>query len=282
MSKTPGKDEVGSDMEITDDKAEADKGTQKRLIPRKLTAKAAEAASAGPAKKTRLGGSSSSDPSSSSSGSSSSSEGKEGPQDKEGKEYKEEEDAMVAQQFAEVEERYRQEQEGFRLAALKKRVAKRVERKMSKVRAASSKAWSLPDVMSSDSDSDTEPATKNDTLLARRLAAEESTQRAATASSIARVAKAEEAARRVAKDTVDREFERRWHDIVARGDPGPAALRDGPKDVPSEQKTGMCKAAHFRSARKRMLTHVDVLTQGLMHAHATQAHASARTWTGTC
>ena len=47
MSKTPGKDEVGSDMEIMDDKAEADKGARKRIVPRKLTAKAAEAASAG-------------------------------------------------------------------------------------------------------------------------------------------------------------------------------------------------------------------------------------------
>ena len=81
MSKTPGKDEVSSDMEIMDDKAEADKGARKRIIPRKLTAKEAEAASAAPAKKARFGGSSSSDSSSSSSGSSSSSEGKECPQD---------------------------------------------------------------------------------------------------------------------------------------------------------------------------------------------------------
>ena len=47
MSKTSGKEEVGSDMEIMDDKAEADKGARKRIVPRKLTAKAAEAASAG-------------------------------------------------------------------------------------------------------------------------------------------------------------------------------------------------------------------------------------------
>ena len=55
MSKTSDKEEVGSDMKIMDDKAEADKGARKRSIPRKLTAKAAEAASAAQAKKARGG-----------------------------------------------------------------------------------------------------------------------------------------------------------------------------------------------------------------------------------
>jgi len=162
MSKTPGKEEVGSDTEIMDDKAEADKGARKRSIPRKLTAKAAEAASAAPAKKARVGNSSSSDSSSSSSGSSSSSEGKEDPLDKE--------DAMVAEMLADAEMQDRKEQGDMELAAMKKRAAKRVERTMSKVRAARKKELLIPDIMSSDGDSDGESTTKDDNLTARRLA----------------------------------------------------------------------------------------------------------------
>ena len=138
----------------------------------------------------------------------------------------------------------------------------------------------------SSSDSDAEPATKDDILTARRLAAEGTTegttQRATAAFSIAQVDKVEAVKRQVPKDIADREFERRWRDMAARPDPGPAAPRDGPKDVSSEEKTGVCHAAHFRSARKRSQTHVAVHAHGCTQAHATQAHASARTWTGTC
>ena len=234
MSKTPGKEEVGSDTEIMDDKAEADKGARKRSIPRKLTAKAAEAASAAPAKKARVGNSSSSDSSSSSSGSSSSSEGKEDPLDKE--------DAMVAEMLADAEMQDRKEQGDMELAAMKKRAAKRVERMMSKVRAARKKALLIPDIMSSDGDSDGESITKDDNLTARRLAA-------------GQVAKAEAAKRQIAKDIADIEFERRWRNMVARDDPGPAAPRHAPRDVPSEEKTGAYQTAHI--------------------SQRTQAHASA-------
>ena len=180
---------------------------------------------------------------------------------------------MVAEKFAVFEGRHRLEQEGIKLAALKKRVAKRVERKISKVRAASSKALLLLDVASSDSISETEPTTKDDIWPARRWTAEGSSQRASTAFNIAQVAKAEAAARQVAKDIADRDFERRWHDRVTKGDPEPSTLRDGPKDVSSEQKTGMCHAAHFLLSRKRMHTHVDV---HMPLSFSTQAHAYAR------
>ena len=80
----------------------------------------------------------------------------------------------------------------------------------------------------------------------------------------------------MAKDIADIEFERRWRNMVARDDPGPAAPRHAPRDVPSEEKTGAYNTAHIRSARKRTRAHTVAHAHGRTRAHTNARHASAR------
>jgi len=80
----------------------------------------------------------------------------------------------------------------------------------------------------------------------------------------------------MAKDIADIEFERRGRNMVARDDPGPAAPRHAPRDVPSEEKTGAYHTAHIRSARKRTRAHTIAHAHERTRAHTNALHASAR------